>query len=117
MDRPIDLLSLNSRNGVHFIHEMQILPETAKFAASKSRLTERTRRREKERRGVTRKAAVSDPVQFVRPFDPRRGRTKETLVVTVAHNVCSRSNSSQKGSGAVASVAAAVFLASGKCSP
>ena len=43
----------------------------------------------------------------------REGRTKETLVVTVAHNVCSRSNSSQKGSAA----AAAVFLASGKCSP
>ena len=47
--------------------------------------------------------------------EEREGRTKETLVVTVAHNVCSRSNSSQKGSDAAA--AAAVFLASGKCSP
>ena len=106
------------RRRMHFIHEMQI-PETAKFAASKSR-SGRTRRREREApvcacvrkaaRPYARPRSVRSLIRFAEA-ERGEGRTKETLVVTVAHNVCSRSNSSQKGSDA------AVFLASGKCSP
>ena len=108
---------------MHFIHEMQI-PETAKFAASKSRSGEGEREREAPVCACVRKAArpyarprsVRSLIRFAEAeggSEGREGRTKETLVVTVAHNVCSRLNSSQKGSDA----AAAVFLASGKCSP